>query len=264
MQLEPMLNSKCLLIDGNTFSLPHLWKYWRCGYGSPLETGERNWWCCPCSLRFVSVCCSWSVWSCFHLQPQTAWKCSCLWSLFKFLSPPPLSTVWHLEWCESRPAQVAFQLSGAVWVWVQECFYCNNEVCTVVLSCSMFHNPGEHTLPYRRGDRCHLGGNCKGTHLFTAWKLAFQPVLKQLLHLGSAGICISRESRDWGWCCVGWDSGLGTLKCFEAKPQNNTNIGLDCVGTELWESLSAVPGAGGWLDLDFYFIPFLALRNMLV
>lgn len=42
-------------------------------------------------------------------------------------------------------------------------------------------------------------------------------------------------------------------------PQNNTNTGLDCVGTEFWDSLSAIPG--GRLDLDLYFLPFLALRN---
>lgn len=95
-RVEPMLNSKCLLIVGNTISLSHLWKHWRCDYGSPLETGGRTWWCCPCSPKFVSVCWFWPVWSCLHLQAQTDWKCSRLWSLsFKFmsLSPSPLHSI---------------------------------------------------------------------------------------------------------------------------------------------------------------------------
>lgn len=80
----------------------------------------------------------------------------------------------------------------------------------------------------------------------------------------SAGICISRENREWGWCVLGlWAS---NTEMFWGQgfpwPRNNTNIGLDCVGTELWDNLSAVPG--GRLDLIFIFFPFLALRNMLV
>lgn len=104
-RMEPMLNSKCLLIARNTFNLLRLRKFWKCDYDClpPLETGERSQWHCTCLPKLTSICIfiCWflPVWSCIHLQAETDWKWYPFVEPLFFFSPhlPPYPSIARLS-----------------------------------------------------------------------------------------------------------------------------------------------------------------------